>query len=120
MEKALVPVTWILSVVFIAVGILGYVIESPLLGLFQVDNVHNIIHLASGVVGLISLGMGYNAARLYLIIFGLVYGLVTLLGFVNNNDILGIIEVNQMDNYLHLCITACALFFGLASPSQQS
>lgn len=118
MEKAVVPVTWLFGVVFVVVGLLGFVTGNPLLW-FQIDNVHNVIHLASGVVAFISASAGYNAAKWYLIIFGLVYGLVTLLGFLNEGDVLGIIQVNQADNYLHLGITAVTLVVGLFSPSQE-
>lgn len=117
MEKAVLPVTWIFGVVFVAVGVLGFFTGNPLLW-FQIDTVHNVIHLASGVVAFIVASMGYSAARWYLIIFGLVYGLVTLLGFVNEGDVLGIIQVNQADNYLHLAITLGTLGVGLLSPAE--
>lgn len=117
MEKAVVPITWVFGVVFVVVGLLGFYTGNPLLW-FQIDNVHNVIHLASGVVAFIAASSGYSAARWYLIIFGLVYGLVTLLGFLNEGDVLGIIQVNQADNYLHLGITAGTLAVGFLSPSE--
>ena len=117
MEKAVLPITWVFGVVFVAVGLLGFVTGNPLLW-FQIDNVHNVIHLASGIVAFIAASSGYAAARWYLIIFGLVYGLVTLLGFLNDGNVLGIIQVNQADNYLHLAITLGTLGVGFLSPAE--
>lgn len=119
MNKLVLPVTWLFGVVFLLVGVLGFVTASPLLGFFDVDPVHNVIHLVSGVLAFICAGMGYGAARGFLIVFGIVYGLVTLLGFLNGGNVLGLIQVNQADNYLHLGITVGTLLFGLGSSSQE-
>jgi len=118
MERTVVPVAGLLGVVLIATGALGFYTGNPLL-VFQVDTIHNIIHAASGVVALICAGISYNAAKWYLIIFGLAYGVVTILGFVNNGDVIGLIQVNTADNYLHLGISAVSLIIGLASPSEE-
>lgn len=119
MNKVVLPVTWLAAVVFILVGVLGFVSESPLLGLFQVDTVHNVVHIVSGVLALICAGMGYGAARGYLIVFAVLYGLVTLVGFLNAGNVLGLFQVNQEDNYLHLAITVVTLLVGLGSSSQE-
>ncbi len=118
MQKLVLPVTWLFGVVFLAVGILGFVTGNPLLW-FDVDAVHNGIHIASGVVALICASAGYSAAKWYLIVFGLVYGAVTALGFFNQGNVLGIIQVNQADNYLHLAITAATLLVGVFAPSEE-
>jgi hypothetical protein len=41
-----------------------------------------------------------------------VYGLVTILGFVMGGDILGLFMVNAADNLLHLVIALVALYAG--------
>ncbi len=104
-------VTWVLSVVLILVGLLGFV-QDPILGIFEVDNIHNIVHLLSGIVGLLAVSSGESYARLYLIIFGIVYALVTILGFVNGGSILGLFTVNDADNYLHAAIALVCLGVG--------
>lgn len=120
MGKAVTPLTWVFAVVFLLVGVLGFFMTTDglLLGIFEVDTTHNIIHIASGLVALVCAMMGYAAARGYLILFGIVYGLVTLLGFLNGGDIVGLITTNAADNYLHLAITIVTLVVGFASPSQ--
>ncbi|UPA22087.1 DUF4383 domain-containing protein [Candidatus Peribacteria bacterium] len=104
-------VTWILGVVLLVVGLLGFV-NDPILGIFEVDTVHNVIHLLSGIVGLIAVSAGLSYARLYLIIFGVVYALVTVLGFMSGTDILGLFVINQADNYLHAAIALVCLGVG--------
>lgn len=114
MSSFVKPLTWILGVVLLVVGILGFVMPSPLLGLFQVDTMHNIVHIISGVVGLWAASSGYQYSRLYLMIFGVVYGLVAIVGFMTNS-VLGLFMVDANDNYLHTAIAAVCLIVGFGS-----
>ncbi|MDB4978064.1 MAG: hypothetical protein JWM56_250 [Candidatus Peribacteria bacterium] len=114
MDQLVKPVTWLFGVVFIAIGILGF-INNPILGLFSVNAVHNIVHLLSGAVALGAASSGYKNSRLYLIIFGLVYALVTVLGFVTPDLLGSLLNANLADNYLHLVIAAVTLLIGFLS-----
>lgn len=103
------------GVVFLLIGVLGFVPAfvpgGLLLGIFMVGAVHNIIHLLSGVAALAaSSSEGY--ATTYFKVFGVVYTIVTLVGFVQGNTVLGLIDVNLADNLLHLAIAAVSLYFG--------
>jgi len=107
----------IFGVVFIAVGILGFVPgitnNNMLLGIFHVNAMHNIVHLLSGAVALATGFMGTKAARIYFQVFGVVYGLVALLGFVvGDGMLLGLISNNMADTWLHVVIAATALYLG--------
>ncbi|MDO8648330.1 MAG: DUF4383 domain-containing protein [Candidatus Peregrinibacteria bacterium] len=108
------PFTWILGLVLALVGVAGFFVEDMLL-VFQVDLVHNVIHLVSGIVALVAASRGYQTARHFLIVFGVVYGLVTYLGFTMDGDILGYFSVNMADNYLHAAITAVCLIVGFGT-----
>ena len=110
------PLTRLLGVVLVVVGLLGFVMSSPLLGIFEVDTLHNIIHLASGAIALV-VGGNYGMAKMYLIIFGLIYGAVAVVGFVQGSTVLGLIGVNMADNVLHLGIAAACLVVGFGSKS---
>ena len=118
MGKLVLPITWLLGVIFIVIGVLGFVTGSPLI-VFEVDSVHNVVHLLSGVIALICAAVGYKASKGYLIVFGLSYGLVSALGFLRDGDILGLLHMNTMDNYLHLGISVVALFTGLFSSPEE-
>lgn len=111
MNSMVKTVTWVLGIVFVAIGILGFV-NDPILGLFEVDTIHNIVHLLSGIVAIGAAVSGESYARLYLIIFGLVYGVVTVLGFTMGGDILGLFTVNMADNYLHAALALVMLAVG--------
>jgi hypothetical protein len=110
----------LLGAVLTLVGILGFIgtltpnlsgTSTPaLLGIFAINPIHNVIHLASGVVGLAAANTaGGRYARLFAGVFGTVYGLVTVVGFIQGTTVLGLIPVNLADNVLHVAIAASAL-----------
>jgi Domain of unknown function (DUF4383) len=106
---------WVFGIVFILVGVLGFVpgVTSGglLLGIFSVDTMHNSIHLLSGVLAILAaMGTGMYA-RLYFKVFGIIYALVTILGFVMGGEVLGMM-MNMADNLLHLIIAVVALWAG--------
>jgi hypothetical protein len=88
--------------------------DDPLLGIFDVNGWHNVVHVASGAV-LLAFAKKRATARLAALTFGVVYGLVTLIGFIDGTDVLAIIPTNGADNFLHLAISALAIAAGLAS-----
>lgn len=110
----------IFGYVFLAIGILGFVPglapDDHLLGIFHINALHNIIHLASGAVALWAGYSSFKASRMYFQIFGVVYGLVTVLGLLaGDNDILGLVANNMADVVLHFAIAAVSLYLGFAS-----
>ena len=112
-------VTTILGAVFVLIGILGFIEpvapDGELLGIFAVSTAHNIVHLASGLVALAAAAQGEATSRMFAQVFGVVYALVTVLGFVmGTGDVLGFINVNQADNVLHLALAAVLLYVGFA------
>jgi hypothetical protein len=111
------------GIVFLVVGILGFVPgatqDGMLLGLFHVNTAHNVVHLLSGAVALWA-GLTTTAnARMYFRVFGVVYALVAVLGFVTGDGmILGVISNNAADTWLHVAIAAAALFLGFAAKDE--
>ena len=111
------------GIVFLAVGILGFVPgitkDEMLLGIFMVNTVHSIVHIASGLVFLFASMAGAGAARLWFKIFGLVYAVVAIMGFVvGNGMIFNLISNNTNDTWLHVVLAAAMLLIGFASPKQ--
>jgi len=107
----------IFGYVLIAVGILGFVpgITSDagnLLGIFHVDTLHNIIHLLTGVLALLAARGTGEYVRLYFQVFGVVYAIVAVAGFLQGDTVLGLFGVNTADNLLHIVIAAIALYAG--------
>lgn len=116
------------GIVFLAVGILGFVpgvtttgVDGMpmLLGIFMVNTVHSIVHIASGVVFLLASTAGAGAASLWFKLFGLVYAVVAVLGFMTPNGLLlGLISNNPADTWLHVGLAAAMLLIGFAVPKQ--
>jgi uncharacterized protein DUF4383 len=108
----------IFGIVFLLVGVLGFVpgittTGQMLLGIFHVNAVHNIVHLLSGAVALITGLTSTAAARMYFRVFGIVYALVAILGFFTGYGLLlGLISNNMADTWLHVLIALVALALG--------
>jgi hypothetical protein len=103
----------VFGVVFLVIGVLGFVpgitSNGHLLGIFEVDTIHNIIHILSGIV---ALAMAGSSAKLFFKGFGVVYLIVTIVGFLQGNTVLNLIGVNMADNLLHLVVSLAALYIG--------
>lgn len=101
------------GVVFIAVGLLGFV-DNPIIGdadnvIFHADTTHNMVHIISGVLFVLVAMAAPAAASGFMIVFGLVYLLLGILGLtsIGSNGmirLLGFLHVNGNDNYLHLVL----------------
>ena len=108
----------------LAVGVIGFFVNSSFdtgssvqgdeLIVFEVNGWHNLVHIASGLLGL-ALARNADSGRLFALGFGAVYLLVTIWGFADGNDVLSLIPVNTADNFLHLAIAVVGITAGLAS-----
>lgn len=119
----------LLGLVFLAAGVLGFLRtgfgdlagehHAMLLG-FAVNPLHNIVHLAFGVLGLLMAGRS-GLARLYGWIVFLSYGAVLVWGLmltgivaVNPVDRVGNpLAINANDNWLHLGFAAIGLLIAV-------
>jgi asparagine N-glycosylation enzyme membrane subunit Stt3 len=74
-------VATILGIVFLLVGVLGFV--APGVGGFHLSTTHNLIHIISGAASLyFGLAGTLRGARLFCLVFGAVYGLLGIAGFL--------------------------------------
>jgi hypothetical protein len=114
---------------FLLVGILGFIpgITSDydamtfaghesgahLLGIFEVSILHNIVHLAFGVAGLV-LARSFSGARGFLIGGGVIYLLLWLYGLViDHESAANFVPVNNADNWLHFGLGAAMVLLGV-------
>ncbi len=98
----------------LVVGLLGlFMGEGDLLGMFSVNNAHTWVHVLSGVIGLLA---GLTAAGAYAgtynKIFGIVYLLVGILGFVGVAALVNLLDLNLADNWLHIIIGVATTWVG--------
>jgi hypothetical protein len=102
----------LIGAALLAAGIIGFFYSasfgSPgsvdaVLGVLDVNAWHNLIHILSGAVGLVAFASGPRASRTYALVFGVVYIVVAIWGFIigNHESILGFVPINTEDNVLH-------------------
>ena len=120
----------VIGIMFLAVGVLGFIpgLKSPpplsaphlaveggyglLLGLFPVNWIHNLVHLAVGVIGLSSSRTMVDARRFArgLTFF---YGTLALMGVIPAlNSLFGLAPLFGHDIWLHAGTAAVAVYFG--------
>jgi uncharacterized membrane protein len=119
----------VVGAAFLLIGILGFIpgattnydqlslvgpdSQALLLGLFQVSVVHNIVHLAFGVAGLLAAARA-SASVGFLVGGGLLYGVVFVYGLlVEQGSDLDLLPVNDADNILHLGLTIGMVLLGV-------
>ncbi len=118
----------IFGLVLVVVGILGFFVENgsdfalpdslnpgargELFGIFDINGWENIVHIATGALLLFG-SVQANLARTIALIFGVAYVAVTVLGFIDSEDVLGLIPVNTEGNLLHAALAAAALLAAL-------
>jgi Domain of unknown function (DUF4383) len=83
---------------------------------FEVNGWHNVVHIASGLF-LLAMAPKRRTAKLGVLAFGVIYGIVTIIGIIDGNDVLGLFPVNAADNVLHVLLTAAAFLAAFASPA---
>lgn len=113
----------LVGAVLTIVGISGFFYSSSfgspgevdkVFGILAVNGWHNVLHLATGLLGLAAAGY---AARQYALGLGLVYLVVAIWGFIigSGDSILSIVAVNTSDNILHLILGLTGLAAGAAT-----
>jgi hypothetical protein len=90
----------IFGVIYLVAGIAGFVLDTPLFGLFEVNTLHNIVHIVLGAALLYAM---MNAATAVMANrwIGVLLIVLGVLGFFVDNP-LGIIPIGGKDIWLHL------------------
>ena len=115
----------VFGITFIAAGIIGF-IPNPLVspdGIFEVNTMHNLVHLLTGAVFLATLFGSEQAVKITLKVIGVMYTGVAILGFfIEGHLLLGFIHINEADKWLHagLAVVILAVAFGLPKLQKQS
>ncbi|MEV0125097.1 DUF4383 domain-containing protein [Streptomyces sp. NPDC050703] len=108
------------ALVFLLVGVLGFVpgattdydtmkfashdSGAELLGIFQISVLHNLVHLAFGVVGL-AMARSAATARTFLLAGGAVYLVLWLYGLlVGHHSSANFVPLNAADDWLHFAL----------------
>jgi hypothetical protein len=118
-------VATIFGAVYILVGLLGFAVTGGvgfiategglLLGIFEVNPLHNIAHLLIGAALLIAGIASARAAKIVNIVVGATYLLLGIVGFFLVGTALNILALNTFDHFLHLASAIVLLGVGLAA-----
>ena len=85
-------------------------------GILAVNGWHNLVHIALGLLALAVAG-STSRARTYCLAVGLVYVVLAIWGFADSDDvILGLIPLNNEDNFLHLILGLTGVAAVAATP----
>lgn len=113
----------VFGTVFVLIGLAGFFVSGghhpvgaeggDLLGLFQVNVAHNLVHLAVGAAMIVAGILGPRPARLVNTAFGGVYLLLAVVGLVIIGTSLNVIALNGADNALHLVLGIVLTAIGL-------
>ncbi len=114
-------ITTIFGILFLFSGVSGFVpgfVDSNglLYGIFQVDLIHNIANFIIGFLAIIC-ALRWKMDRLFLQVFGILFGLLTIAGYVFQGNLF-ITQVNTADNVLHLIVAVIFITLGFAMPKE--
>lgn len=107
----------VFGAVYVAVGLIGFALtgfdgfaatEGPSLILFEINPLHNIVHVLVGVGLLAGAAAGEQVARQITGLVGAVYAIVGIAGFFIIGTAANILALNVADNLLHLATAAAA------------
>jgi hypothetical protein len=95
-------------------------VRDAVFGILDVNGWHNVVHILTGVLGLLAFAAGAYAARTYAMALGILYLAVAAWGFMvgDGDSILSIIPVNTEDNVLHLLLGVAGVGAALMKPAE--
>lgn len=113
----------IFGIFFLLLGGFGMMPElvqnGRLFGIFQVDAALNLVHLITGLLGLVVAAISSHASQIYLKIVGVVYALLAIAWFfAGGRPLFGVLANNGADAWLHAGIALVALYLGLGCKVQ--
>ena len=110
----------VFGIVFVLVGVLG-MLSTPIVGsagFFMTNALHDIVHLLIGIVLIAVALMAPAKSALWLKIFGVIYLVLAVLGFLvipNGGSLLGLVDMNTADHVLHIVLGVVLFLAGQMS-----
>lgn len=124
MDTTVQKLAGLFGVVFILVAIIGFIVPGGMamhptdpatakaLGIFPVNLLHNVVHLAFGAWGLAA-SRSWGGSKQFFIVAGYIYLVLTVLGFLSPNGwVLGLVPLGGADIGLHCLLGIVMLVIG--------
>jgi Domain of unknown function (DUF4383) len=106
------------GVIYLVAGVLGFIpslqTNHALFGIFQVNLLHNLLHVVIGIGGLAAVSSLANS-RTFCQVVGVILLLLGVIGIGIPNP-LGLLYIGQADIPLHLVSGALLAYFGFVAP----
>lgn len=117
-------VAQVIGIAFLGVAIWGFFVSrgsmeadpqlAPrVMGLFPVNVLHNLIHLAFGIWGVVA-SRSWGAARSYCRISGVIYLVLMVMGFITPTTF-GLVPIGSHDIWLHALLGGVLAYFGFTA-----
>lgn len=107
---------------FIFAGVAGFlpsfIMNNLLFGYFQVDSLHNIVHIGTGVLAIMA-STNFRFTKIFFQLLGIIYTIIGIWGFWTGGD-LYVMQVNTADNILHIVVGVIAIYLGFSASKQQA
>jgi hypothetical protein len=109
--------------IYLLVGIVGFFVtgfddffahntEDKLLGIFEINGMHNLVHIVIGVAGLL-LSRTLAGARTYGWLLAVGYGAAFVYGLIAIGETWDFLSINGADNVLHILTALVGLVIAL-------
>jgi hypothetical protein len=106
----------VFGAIYLLIGIVGFVLDNPLFGYFEVNWLHNIVHILVGA-SLLYGSMSYSTAIQATRGVGAVLVILGVLGFIAP-DGFGLVPLGGNDIWLHLATGAILLATGFMATDE--
>jgi hypothetical protein len=101
------PLTGLLGIAFMILSVSGFYLSGTL--------ILSAIHFFTGLIALYAFSSSQLLSHRYLIVVGLVYALMTVVGLFLRGDIFGFFTVTTVETYVHVIITVVCLIVAFGS-----
>lgn len=104
----------VFGIAYVLVALIELIFRSVAGGLLFFTPVHNAIHWLTGVLGLLAYWSGMAMSKLYAQVFGVVFIIVTILGFAAPDFLATVLgyPVNLFYNIVHLITGLAGIYAG--------
>ncbi len=111
----------VFGIAYVVVALVEVIFRNVMGGLLFFTPIHNGVHWATGVLGLVAFWMGMSASKLYAKVFGVVFLLVAILGFVAPDFLGSVLQypVSWLYNVVHLVTGLAGIYAGFMVKESQ-